>query len=192
MKEIFPEKPMVCYQRVQNLGEILTKARLPPKRADRLRRTKASGFYPCKVAKCPLCELLPDRSPVHSIKNNVSGEVIPIQSVLTCTSKNVVYCITCTRGGRCCPSHPQYIGETGQQVRERLKEHRGTIIQPGQVNTSAPVGLHFRQVNHSYSDLKLIPFEKISSSDPMIRKIRESYYINLFDSVSKGLNKKTC
>ena len=37
MKLIFPERPIVCYQRVQNLGEILTKARLPPKSVQRKR-----------------------------------------------------------------------------------------------------------------------------------------------------------
>ena len=38
MKKVFPEKPLVCYQRVKNLGEILTRARLPPVRVSRPRR----------------------------------------------------------------------------------------------------------------------------------------------------------
>ena len=193
MKEVFPEKPMICYQRVQNLGEILTKAKLPPKSVcARPRRVKQNGFHPCGLAKCPVCELLPDRKVITTIKCTWSGEVFPIKNVITCSSRNVVYCITCTRGGRVCPLHPQYIGETGQQVKERLREHRGTVIQPAQADTTAPVGMHFRQPSHTYSNLQIIPFEKILSEDPMVRKVRESFWINKFNTVHKGLNKKSC
>ena len=153
---------------------------------------KQNGFHPCGLAKCPVCELLPDRKVITTIKCTWSGEVFPIKNVITCSSRNVVYCITCTRGGRVCPLHPQYIGETGQQVKERLREHRGTVIQPAQADTTAPVGMHFRQPSHTYSNLQIIPFEKILSEDPMVRKVRESFWINKFNTVHKGLNKKSC
>ena len=32
MKEVFPSPPMVCYQRVQSIGEMLVRARLPANR----------------------------------------------------------------------------------------------------------------------------------------------------------------
>ena len=43
MRDIFPKKPMVCYQRVQSLGEILTRAKLPPVRPLRPRRQEGSS-----------------------------------------------------------------------------------------------------------------------------------------------------
>ena len=72
------------------------------------------------------------------------GEEVKVKGRLTCTSTNVVYCITCRRGGRICPTHPQYIGETGKQVKERARGHRGTVTQQCQENTTAPVGINFR------------------------------------------------
>ena len=46
-------------------------------------------------------------------------------------------------------------------------------------------------IPHSYADLSFIPIEKIRSRDSMVRKVRESYYIQKFNSVRSGLNKKT-
>ena len=192
MKEVFPQKPMVCFQRVKNLGEILTKARLPSGKQKRGRRHSEPGFRPCKKQRCPVCEPLHNKSTVRSIKVSNTGEQVQIKSKITCSSTNLIYCITCTRGGRVCPEHPQYIGETGQQAKERMREHRGTVIQPSHVNTTAPVGLHFRQSSHSVCDLNFTPFESINSKDPLVRKIREAYWINKFNSACRGLNIKKC
>ena len=95
--------------------------------------------------------------------------------------------IMCRRGGQVCPPHSQYIGETGMEAEERLRGDRGTITQLGQENTEDPVGVHFRAPGHSYADLSFIPIEKIRSRDTMVRKVRESYYIQKFNSVRSGL-----
>ena len=183
---------MVCYQRVQNLGEMLTKARLPPQRAPRPRRELSKGFHPCRKPRCPVCEPMQDKRTVTSVQCTATGSDFAISSNITCSSKNVVYCISCTRGGRVCPDHPQYIGETGQEVKERLRQHRGTIVQPGQSDTTAPVGVHFRLPGHTVCDLRLVPIEKIHSKDTLVRKVRETFLINKFSTVSKGLNIKMC
>ena len=91
-----------------------------------------------------------------------------IKDKLTCFSSNIIYIITCRRGGQVCPPHSQYIGETGMEAEERLRGDRGTITQ---------LGVHFRAPGHSYADLFFIPIEKIRSSDSIVRKVRETYYI---------------
>ena len=174
MKQVFKAKPMVCYQRVQNLGEMLTRARLPPSRPQRPSRGPSKGFHPCKKPKCPVCEGMHNMNTISKVQCSSNKGDFLISSNLTCSSKNVIYCITCTRGGRVCPTHPQYIGETGQEVRARLREHRGTVIQPGQVHTTAPVGVHFRLPGHSLCDLQLIPIEKNNSKDTLVRKVCEN------------------
>ena len=90
MKKIYPSPPMVCYQRVEDLKDLLVKPKLP--RRQRLTREKRDkvGFKPC------------NKSRYH-----------------------------------------------------------------------------------------IIPIEKIRSRDSMVRKVRESYYIQKFNSVRSGLNKKT-
>ena len=156
MKTTFPEPPMICYKRVQSLRDILVKAKLP---ASRLRTSRRAhhGFKPCGQSKCPVCDQLKVKNKViSSITCSTTGEEIGIKTRLTCISKNLVYCITCTRGGRVCPTHPQYIGETKKELKERLRGHRGTITQECQENTTAPVGVHFRSQGHSICDLSLI------------------------------------
>ena len=64
-----------------------------------------------------------------------------------------------------------------------------TVLKPSQENTTAPVGRHFRQLNHSVCDLQILPLEK-NWRHNMNRKVRESFYINKFNSVVDGLNIK--
>jgi len=79
---------------------------------------------------------------------SATGEMMRIKDKLTCSSSNIIYMITCRRGGRVCPSHPQYIGETWKEAKERLRGHRGIITQPG---------VPFRAPGHSYADVSFIP-----------------------------------
>ena len=127
---------------------------------------------------------------VTKVMSSTTGEGIEIKNKLTCSSSNIIYLITCRRGGRVCPTHPQYVGETGKEAKERLRGHRGTVTQLGQENTQAPVGVHFRSPGHTYADLAFLPIEQIRSRDNMVRKVRESYYIKKFETVRGGLNKK--
>ena len=41
---------------------------------------------------------------------------------------------------------------------------------------------------HSVCDLEIIPIEKIRQDNPLVRKVRESFYIDKFDSAKNGLN----
>ena len=192
MKSCFPKPPMVCYQRVDNIREMLVKAKLPANhdRSSRRLQENLNGFKPCREQNCPVCDQLKDKSKIiRSITCSATGESVEIRSKLTCTTRNVIYCITCRRGGRACPDNPQYIGETKLSVRDRLRGHRGTIIQPAQDNTSAPVGVHYRKAGHSICDLEMIPIEKIRQ-DGRTRKSRERFYIQKFDVVRAGLNIK--
>ena len=86
-----------------------------------------------------------------------TGEKMRIKDKLTCSFSNIIYMITCRRGGRVCPSHPQYIGETWKEAKKRLRGHRGIITQPGQENIWAPLGVAFRAPGHSYADVSFIP-----------------------------------
>ena len=178
---------------MENLKDLFVKSKLP--RRQRLTKEKRDkvGFKPCNKSRCPVCEQM-GKNTVEEVIISANGEKMRIKDKLTCSSSNIIYMITCRRRGRVCPSHPQYIGETGKEAEERLRGHRGTFTQLGQENTQAPVGVHFRAPGHSYADLSFISIEKIRSRDIMVRKVRESYYIyyiQKFNSVRSVLNKKT-
>ena len=121
------------------------------------------------------------------VVSSTTGETFPITGSLSCISENVIYCITCTKGNRCCKEKPQYIGETGRRACDRFQEHRGSITNPSQSNTTKPVGAHFQLPGHSINDLQIVPIEKVRSANPWIRKAREQFYIRKFDTI---LNKR--
>ena len=142
MKDIFPAPPMVCYQRVKNVREMIVRAKLPAPvtRSSSRVRTNKDGFKPCRKSKCPVCDQLEDKGKiVKSVQSYATAEEVAIRGNLTCTSTNVIYCITCRKGRPSCPTHPQYIGETGKSLVERFRGHRGTVVQKGQDQTTAPV-----------------------------------------------------
>ena len=88
-----------------------------------------------------------------------------------------------------CPAHHQYIGETGKELKERTRGHKGTVVQQCHVNTTAPVGVHFRSQGHSVCDLEIIPIEKIRQDNPLVRKVRESFYMDKFDQFGQEWTK---
>ena len=82
----------------------------------------------------------------------------------------------------------------------RFGEHVGSATQPCQVNTTKPVGAHFRLPGHSHSDMVFLPIEKVISKDKFVLEAREAYWIDKYESVKTkpvdtiehGLNLKGC
>jgi len=60
----------------------------------------------------------------------------------TCTSANVIYCITCTL----CKNI--YIGKTGRRLGDRFREHLRNV-EKNDKDASKPVARHFNLPNHS-------------------------------------------
>ena len=190
LKSVFPQTTMVCYTRGRNIREDLCKAKLPPARA-RMRDVE-EGFKRCGKAGCRLCPFTGLRpGEVHrAITVSSTGEDLLIQGRMTCKSSNLLYMITCEKGGPTCPSKDQYVGETGQTGEERFSEHRNTVVQDYHQGTTKPVGAHFQGPGHSVSDLRFTPIEKIHTNNIFVRKCREKRLINQLDLIRFGLNKK--
>ena len=67
---------------------------------------------------------------------------IKITDHFTCTSANIIYCITCTLCKKL------YIGETERRLGDRFREHLRDGEKDDQ-NASTPVARHFNLPNHS-------------------------------------------
>ena len=67
---------------------------------------------------------------------------IKITDHFTCTSANVIYCITCTYCNKL------YIGETGRRLGDRFREHLRDV-ERNDKDASKPVARHFNLPNHS-------------------------------------------
>ena len=113
-------------------------------------------------------------------------------SKITFPIRNIIYCISFTKqNGTCSKVCPQYIGETGKSARERCARHIGSTTNNSQSDTTLPVGVHFRLLGHSHSNLQFIPMEKVQSKDPHVCRVREMYYtrsMKLFDVTTTQLS----
>ena len=74
-------------------------------------------FQPCSRS-CTACSSMVFSTEFYSAVTGVKYSCV--YEVISCRSKNVVYLIGCTG----CSS--QYIGETVQDLRDRMRQHRGT------------------------------------------------------------------
>ena len=72
-------------------------------------------------------------------------------------------------------------------MRERFLEHRG-YVRRNEVEKST--GHHFNLPGHDMSHMRISVLERIRSSDPQYRKRRESFWIEQFELLRKGINRK--
>ena len=93
------------------------------------------------------------------------------------------------KNDRTCCSRDQYCGETKNTAENRFTGHRDSGINNSEKGASLPVGEHFRGVGHIVSDLVFCPIEKIFGGH-FVRKSRERMYINRYQLIENGLNRK--
>jgi hypothetical protein len=124
------------------------------------------GFKRC----CRLCPYINLRlgQVLKYVTISSTEEDLAIRGSITCTSSNLLYIGTCSKGDRTCPDRPQYCGETGQTAEERFCGHRNSVMQACHENTNLPVGEHFRGVGHTMSDFVFTPVEKIQSKNVFV------------------------
>ena len=88
-------------------------------------------------SRCKTCLFIVNTSKISGPKRSVK-----ITDRFTCTSANVIYCITCTLCNKI------YIGETGRRLGDRFREHLRDV-ETNDKDASKPVARHFNLPNHS-------------------------------------------
>ena len=127
---------------------------------------------------CSICPFIKVQKVVKSTSNS---KVVDLHKHHTCEDKNICYILECKK------CRMQYIGETDRTLKDRYLEHRGYIRRE---ELEKSTGAHFNLPGHDISDMSISVLERIYSTDPLYRKIRESYYIEQFESLTKGINRK--
>ena len=175
LEKCFPAPPVVAYRRSKNLKDLLIRAKLPiGKRSGRKRGgfTKCGGF-------CNVCTFSESTS-TH--KNSKTGEVWKINTELSCKSQDVVYKIRC---GKCPPF--AYIGETGQQFKDRIRQHKSDI----NTEKDTPVANHFNLAGHTVADMIAVPIEKVMpEGNKILRLTRERLWMRRYQCVENGGNRR--
>ena len=151
-------------------------------------RSSRSGFFRCRRAGglCMMCVTSPVSASSHTSTN--TGQTWPITSRVTCTSRNVVYRITCEKQCGQCRKILPYIGISTQRVCDRIQQHRGTIFNPGQQGSTKAVAQHFQLPGHTFGHFKTIVLEQVHSTSEFVLRSRERLWIRRYDSIRQGLN----
>ena len=125
MKVVFKEPALTAYRRARNIADICVHTK-----HGRQFNRKTPGCFKCSK-KCAMCPYMSENDSFHGL----DGSSYQMARKVTCDSRNVIYCISCTE----C-STPIYVGETGDRVYARMQNHLSRIRTR---NTADPVGHHF-------------------------------------------------
>ena len=73
----------------------------------------------CKIPSCLTCSIF---NTSHFFRSTITGRVYHIDSpTLNCKSRNLIYLLTCLG------CHLQYVGETRQELQNRMSDHRSSL-----------------------------------------------------------------
>ena len=101
---IFSQPPLISFKRDKNVGNFLVKSTF--------KTIEKPGTFKCACSRCKTCPFVQNADKISGRKRSVK-----ITDHFTCTSANVIYCITCTLCKKL------YIGKTGRRLGDRFREH---------------------------------------------------------------------
>ena len=109
---------------------------------------------------------------------------------INCKTKNVIYHLGCKKG--CVVFEEGYQGETKRELRARINEHRAGIrkaVKNKDVKHSIYGHFVTGHGKNPEAYLEVIGIERVfPRGNDLIRKARESFWINEYDSISYGAN----
>ena len=142
----------------------------------RQQQEQEPGTFPCRRTICRTCPHINQSTSIPS-----PGGQIKITGHFTCTSDNVIYCISCRK----CPVSV-YIGETGRRLADRFREHRLDVLHK---KSDLPVAIHFNSPGHSLEDI-LVAVLRSGLSKRDVRQREEMRQIFKFQTLApRGMNR---
>ena len=110
---------------------------------------------------------------------------IKITDHFTCTSSNVIYCITCTL------CKELYIGETGRRLGDRFREHLRDVEKDDK-NASKPVARHFNLPNHSKQHMVVCDLSLHQGSTESRKTLEQKFIFQIGTLNPHGINEFCC
>ena len=113
------------------------------------------------------------------MNQKISVVPVPVKLFLhkqdfNCTSKNVIYLITCKK------CNAQYVGQTHQKVSKRMNSHRFDILHYPESITF--VSVHFNENGHSVNKFSFTRIDKVENEWP--RLLKETYWMHRLKTLS--------
>ena len=175
MKEVFPAPPLIAYTRPKTIKDHLIRAKLPSSNT-RPKRT-IPGMHKCGKLSCRICSYVSTGKVIKATYTNAS---VQLSKSFDCQTSNIVYIVSCKK------CKDQYIGQTKNTLEFRFKQHLGYVA----TNTQA-TGTHFNSPGHTRSDMTISVLEKVNRVDRTLGEQRKSHFIEEFNLVYRGMNKKS-
>ena len=165
----FTDIPLTAWRRDTNLNNILV-------HTEQRGIDNTHGSFPCDRTRCNTCPFITNTNHVFGPKNSMA-----VTDIFTCTTTNVVYCITCLKCGLL------YVGSTIRRLGDRFAEH---LRLTRQNNHCYPVSVHFNTNDHSVSDMSISGIYRVSGNEDLLRLKEEEIIFRLGTFEPNGINKQ--
>ena len=171
VKNICKSKPIIAYKRPQNIQDILVHTALHSRNND-------CSVSICGRSRCSHCSSINESD---TFTSTTYSKNFKVNSNLTCSSKGVIYVISCKK------CKMQYVGQTQQKCSVRMNSHRFDIR--NHPNSYTNVSEHFNSENHSILDFSFMPIENINNN--WQRLMKETKWMYKLGTISPdGMNSK--
>ena len=167
---IFSQPPLISFKRDQNIGNFLVRSSF--------QTNDQSGTFQCACSRCRTCPF------IHNVEK-ISGPKRSIKIIdhFTCTSANVIFCITCTYCNKL------YIGETGRRLGDRFREHLRDV-ERNDKDASKPVARHFNLPYHSTQHMAVCGLSLHLGSSESRKTLEQKFIFQIGTLNPHGINER--
>ena len=130
-------------------------------------------------------KILQNDPPFVQNTDKISGpkRSVKITDRFTCTSANVIYCITCTLCKKL------YIGETGRRLGDRFREHLRDVEKDDK-DASKPVARHFNLPNHSKEHMSICGLSLHQGTTDSRKNLEQRFVFQIGTVNPHGINER--
>ena len=136
------------------------------------------GTFKCARSRCKTCPFVQNADKISGPKRSVK-----ITDRFTCTSANVIYCITCTLCKKL------YIGETGRRLGDRFREHLRDVEKDDK-DVSKPVARHFNLPNHSKEHMSICGLSLHKGTTDSRKNLEQRFIFQIGTLNPHGINER--
>ena len=165
MRKVMDKTKIVrSFRQPPNLKKLLTSAKF-----NLSGQSDNTGVRKCTDKRCKCCPHMK----VGKTCIFENGTTFEIKSNMDCNSKCLLYVITCSG------CNGQYIGETGDVLRNRVRVHRQHIRDPK--TRILNVSEHIATCSNDTLNFTIVPFYKMNTDCTITRREKEDYFIKKFN-----------
>ena len=167
---IFSQPPLISFKRDKNVGNFLVRSTF--------KTIEKPGTFKCARSRFKTYPFVQNADKISGPKRSVK-----ITDRFTCTSANVIYCITCTLCKKL------YIGETGRRLGDRFREHLRDVDKDDK-DASKPVARHFNLPNHSKEHMSICGLSLHQGTTDSRKNLEQRFIFQIGTLNPHGINER--